>query len=178
MVKIGNGYLLGDIFKYSCDTMNAELLETLYEMYETIDKSIWQDNNPEIFYKSILFHNTSFYTKLLTYPGPLSVFEKNKQNIINFTIRKRCRFMPILELLKTNDIMNHIEIIMEDAIILYDEDKIRIEDKEYMNGDYVFMVYECDGDSENLFEKKITRIPLSVKDDQYIKFLKTLKITD
>ena len=84
--------------------------------------------------------------------------------------------MPILELLKVDDIIHHIQIIMENSIISYDENIMRIEYKEYMNGNYVFMVYECDEDSKNLFEKKITRIPLSVRDDQYINFLETLKI--
>lgn len=87
--------LLSDIFKYACETMNFELLEILYEIYEDIDSLICQDNNPEIFYKSILFDNTSFYTKLLSYQGPSVVFNKNKQNLIDFTIKKRCRFMLI-----------------------------------------------------------------------------------
>ena len=169
--------LLSDIFKYSCDTMNEELLETLYEIYETMDISISKDNNPEIFYKSILFLNTSFYTQLLSYQGPSSVFDKNKQKIIDFTIKKRCRFMPILELLNTDKIMHHILTITENAIISYNENRMRIDDKEYINSDYVFMVYEDDENnenSENLFEKKVKHIPLSVIDYQYIKFLETL----
>jgi hypothetical protein len=146
--------------------MNAELLETLYDIYETIDISICKDNNPEIFYKSILFLNTSFYTQLYSHQGPSSVFDKNKQKIIDFTIKKRCRFMPILEFLKNDVIINYIQIITDDAVISYNENISRVEDKEYINGDYVFMVFE--------FEKKNTHIPLCISDDQYIKFLNTL----
>jgi len=168
-------FLLCDIFKYSCDTMNEKLLESLYEIYETIDISISRDNNPDIFYKSILFQNTLFYTYLLSHQGPSMVFNKNKQNLIDFTINKRCRFMPILELLKTDEIIHHIQIIIENAIISYDENIMSIQDEEYINNDYVYMVYESEGDVENLFEKKITRIPISVRDDQFINFLYTLK---
>ena len=38
--------------------------------------------------------------------------------------------------------MHHIQIITEDAIISYDENIMRIEDKEYVNVDYVYIVYE------------------------------------
>ena len=154
--------------------MNIKLLETLYELYENIDKSIFSYNNPEIFYKSILFENISFYSQLLSYKGPIDVFNKNKQKIIDFTISKRCRFIPILELLKTDDIMNYIQIITENAIISYDENIMMIDDKEYINSNYIFMVYEFDRNSESLFEKKTKNIPLSVRDDQYINFLKNL----
>lgn len=133
--------LLNDIFKYSCDTMNIELLNTLYEIYETIDISIIQDNNLEIFYKSIVYLNTSFYSELLSHLGPSLVFDKNKQKLIDFTIMKRCHFTPILELLNMEEIIHHIQIITEDAVISYDENKMRVEDKEYVNGDYVFMVF-------------------------------------
>ena len=93
-----NGWtLLGDLFMYSCDTMNLKLLETLYEIYENIDIAIRLDNNLEIFYKSILFQNTLFYTQLLSRKGPLFVFNKNKQNLIDYTIEKRSHFIPILE---------------------------------------------------------------------------------
>lgn len=85
--------------------------------------------------------------------------------------------MPILELLSSDKIMHHIQNITEDAIISYDENRMRIEDKEYINSDYVFMVYEDDENnenSENLFQKKVKHIPLSVIDYQYIKFLETI----
>ena len=32
---------------------------------------------------------------------------------------------------------------------------MRIDDKEYINENYIFMVFESDEDNENLFEKKI-----------------------
>jgi len=162
--------LLTDIFKYSCDTMNVKVLEALYEMYGDIDKSIRRDNKPEIFYKSILFQNTTFYTQLISHQGPLYVFDKNTQNIIDFTIMNRCRFIPILELLKTDEINYHIQLITEDAVINYNENIMMVNDEEYVNGDYVFMCYETYCDAE-----KIIRIPLSVIDDQYMTFLKTLK---
>ena len=96
--------------------------------------------------------------------------------IIDFTIKKRCRFVPILEFLKTDKILHYIQNITEDAIISYDENRMRIEDKEYINSDYVFMVYEDNenDNTKNLLEKKVKHIPLSVIDYQYIKFLKTL----
>lgn len=87
--------LLSDVFKYVCEIMNFELLEKLNEIYEDIDSLICRDNNPEIFYKSILFDNTSFCTQLLSYQSPSLVFNKNKQNLIEFTIKKRYRFMLI-----------------------------------------------------------------------------------
>lgn len=62
--------------------------------------------------------------------------------------------------------MYHIQIITEDAIISYDENIMRIEDKEYVNGDYVYIVYE---DTEKKY-----MYPLKVKDEQFIKFLKKL----
>ena len=161
--------LLSDIFKYSCDTMNAEILETLYEIYGNIDTSIRRDNNSEIFYKSILFENTKFYTYLLSRQGPLYVFNKNTQNIIEFTIMKRCRFIPILELLKSDEIFHHIQLITEDAVVNYDENTLSVNDEKYINNDYVFMCFETASDTE-----KITYIPFSVKDNEYIKFLKML----
>ena len=167
--------LLADIFMYSCETMNIKLLDALYEMYETIDISIRKDNNHKIFHRSILYKNTSFYTQLLSHEGPLFVFNNNTQNLIDFTIKNRCRFMPILQSLKPTQINHYIQIIIEDAIISYDENIMIINDEEYINGDYVYMVFEYDGNPENSFEKKIERIPLSVKDDQYIKFLETLQ---
>ena len=162
--------LLSDIFKYSCDTMNVEILETLYEIYGNIDTSIRQDNNYEIFYKSILFENTKFYTHLLSHQGPLYVFNKNKQNIIDFTIMKRCRFIPILELLKSDEIIHHVQLIIEDAVVNYDENTLRVNDEKYVNENYVFMCFETASDAE----KKNAYIPLSVKDNEYIKFLKML----
>ena len=62
--------------------------------------------------------------------------------------------------------MYHIQIITEDTIISYDENIMRIEDKEYVNGDYVYIVYE---DTEKKY-----MYPLKVKDEQFIKFLKKL----
>lgn len=62
--------------------------------------------------------------------------------------------------------MYYIQIITEDAIISYDENIMRIEDKEYVNGDYVYIVYE---DTEKKY-----MYPLKVKDEQFIKFLKKL----
>lgn len=62
--------------------------------------------------------------------------------------------------------MYHIQIITEDAIISYDENIMRIEDKEYVNGDYVYIVYE---DTEKKY-----MYPLKVKDEQFIQFLKKL----
>jgi len=79
---------------------------------------------------------------------------------------KRCRFIPILELLNMDKIVHYIQIITENAVISYNENKMRVEDKEYINGDYMYMVFES--------ENKITYIPFSVIDDQYIIYLKTL----
>lgn len=158
--------LLNNIFKYSYDTINTELLNTLYEIYETIDVSIIQENNPEIFYKRIIFQNTSFYNQLCSHQDPSSVFNKNKQKLIDFTIMKRYIFMAIIELLNMNDIIHYIEIIKVDEVILYDENIIKVKDEEYINGDYAFMVFES--------EKEITHIPLKLRDDQYIKFFKNL----
>jgi hypothetical protein len=77
--------------------------------------------------------------------------------------------MPILELLKKDEIIHHIQVIIEDAVIKYSENIMIIKDEEYINGDYVFMCFETD-----IVSEKITHIPLNIKDDQYIKFLETL----
>ncbi len=159
--------LLCDIFIYSCDTMNINLLEMLYEIFENMDKSISRYNQPKIFYKSILYNNTLFYNKLLSYEGCLYIYNNNINDLIDYTITERCHFNPILQLLKNDDIKQCIQMITEDAIISYNENVMRIKDNEYMNNNNVYMVYQS---TDNVTEY----IPLSVKDDQYIKFLQTL----
>ena len=168
------GLLLVDIFKYSYETMNIELLKTIYEINNKMDNSIKLENNPKIFYKSILFQNTSFYQTLLSYPGPLYVFNNNKQKIIDFTIKQRCRFIPVLDILSTEEINKYISLIIEDAIICYDENLMRKEEIEYRNGNYVYMDFEYEQDIEPYSEKIHKHIPLRVIDDQYIHFLRSL----
>jgi len=158
--------LLKEIFIYSCDTMNIKLLETLYEIYTNIDISIRRDNNIDIFKKSIIFQNTLFYNKLLSYSGPSIVFNQNKQKLIDFTIMNRYKFDPILKLLTLDEVDLRIQLITEDVVINYDENIMRCNDTEYMNGNYVYMVFQ---DEENPI------IPLSIVDDQYIKYLENYK---
>ena len=106
---------------------------------------------------------------MLSHQGCLSVHNKNKQNLIEFTIQNRCRFIPILEMLTANEIDNYITMIIEDAIIYYSEDKIRVEGNYYTNGDYIFMTYINNND-KNI----VDYIPIKLIDEQYVKFLKTL----
>ncbi len=58
----------------------------------------------------------------------------------------------------------------------YGENTMRINDEDYFNKDYIFMCFETISNSEKLLDKKITYIPLSVKDNEYIKFLEIYKI--
>jgi hypothetical protein len=167
--KNGEWMILCDIFKYSCKIMSVKLLDALYEIYEKIDSSIGKENRPEIFYNTILYQNTKFYNYLLSKQGPLYVFNSNKKIITNFIINNRYRFIPILESLNNKELNMYIQNITEDAVTTYDENIIRVEDKEYTKGDYVFMEFETIGDS-----KKVTHIPISIKDAQYIRFLEEL----
>ena len=164
--EFGSWSLLSEIFLYSCKTMNIELFNAIYEINNTIDTSIRLANNPVIFHKNILFQDITFFNKLLSHQGCLSVFNKNKQNLIEFTIQNRSRFMPILEMLTDYEINNYITMIIEDAIIYYSEDKIRVEDNYYINGDYIFITY--------ITNNIVDYIPIKLIDEQYIKFLKTL----
>lgn len=162
--------LIGDLFMYSCETMNIELLDTLYEIYEKINVTIGLDNNPQMFHKSIQYQNIEFYNHLLSHKGPFDVFNRNKELLIKYTINNRFYFTPILESLHNDEINYYIQMITEDAIISYDENKMRVHDNTYVNENYLYMVYETEDENK----KDITYIPISVKDNQYIIFLKSL----
>ena len=178
----GGWMLLADIFYDSCKTTNMKLLETVYELDE-MNKAIRLDNNPSaIFQRTILDNNTIFFEKLISYPGPLWVLEKNRHCLVDFVVKHRCYFMPILQLMEAYNINWQILMIRENAFILYNREKRNGENKNYTNGEYVFIEYEIKYQQEVIYfddfnfkqtENQTEQIPISVVDNQYIQYLES-----
>ncbi len=170
--KLGSfgGYcLLADLFKYSCDTMFIELLDTLYEINDKMDDAICLDCQPSIFNKSILTNNINFYNILISHRGPLFVLQTKLEEITQFTVIHRCKFMPILLLLSKDNIIYNIEFIKEDIIFNFFTNIMRVDDISNDN-EHIYIEYLED----NFDMSSIRRIPINIKDKEYIDFLYTL----
>ena len=175
----GGWMLLAELFYYSCEIMSIELLDTLYYIYDNLDIVIKLDNNPSMFYKSIITQNILFYNYLISYKGPLCVLQKNLKNLGIFIIQKRIKFTLILQLLNDDDITELIQTLTQYVIIQYYENNNCENEISYENNDFIeykdetycYCNYECQC---NTIVKKL--IPICIEDKQYIDFIKNIKI--